>query len=170
MATANKTATTNITLPSDREILITREFDAPRETVFKAMTDPDLIPRWWGPEKYPTRVDKMEVRPGGKWRFLSRGEDGTETGFRGEYREVLAPERIVQTFEWEPMAGHISVETAEFTEQDERTLLTSRTVFASKEDRDWMIQSGMENGLRETHDRFTELLAELRAEAETPAR
>ena len=161
MATANKTGTTKVTLPSDREILITREFDAPRDVVFKAMTDPDLIPRWWGPRKYPTRVDKMDVRPGGTWRFLSRGPDGTETGFRGEYREIVPPERIVQTFEWEPMAGHISVETAEFTEHDGRTLLTTRSVFASKEDRDGMIQSGMEDGLRETHDRLAALLAEI---------
>lgn len=163
MATANKTAGTTVTLPSDLEILITREFDAPRDVVFKAMTNPDLIPRWWGPRKYTTVVDKMDVRPGGAWRFIMREPDGTETGFRGEYREIVAPERIVQTFEWEPMAGHISVETAIFTERDGRTLLTNRTVFASKEDRDGMIQSGMEKGLRETHDRFAELLPELRA-------
>ena len=169
MATASS-ATTKVTLPSDREILITREFDAPRDLVFKAMTDPDLIPRWWGPRKDTTVVDKMDVRPGGAWRFIVREPDGTEYGFRGEYREVVAPERIVQTFEWEPMAGHISVETAEFTERDGRTLLTNRTVFASKEDRDGMIQSGMEKGLRETHDRFAELLAELRAAGRTSAR
>jgi len=156
-------ATTKVTLPSDTEILITREFDAPRALVFKAMTDPDLIPRWWGPRKYQTTVDKMDVRPGGAWRFIVREPDGRETGFRGEYREIVAPERIVQTFEWEPMAGHISIETATFTEHNGRTLLTNRTQFSSKEDRDGMIQSGMEGGLRETHDRFAELLVELRA-------
>jgi uncharacterized protein YndB with AHSA1/START domain len=150
-----------VTLPSDTEILITREFDAPREVVFKAMTDPNLIPRWWGPRRYTTRVDKMDVRPGGAWRFIHGMPDGTETGFRGEYREIVPNERIVQTFEWEPMAGHISVETATFTEIDGRTLLTTRTRFGSKEDRDGMIQSGMEKGLRETHDRFAELLADL---------
>jgi uncharacterized protein YndB with AHSA1/START domain len=160
MATASS-ATTKVTLPSDTEILITREFDAPRDVVFKAMTDPDLIPRWWGPRGYTTVVDKMDVRPGGAWRFMVREPDGRETGFRGEYREIIAPERIVQTFEWEPMAGHISLEIAEFTESDGRTLLTNRTQFSSKEDRDGMIESGMEKGLRETHDRFAELLAEL---------
>lgn len=170
MATANKMGTTKVTLPSDLEILITREFDAPRDVVFKAMTDPDLIPRWWGPRKDTTRVDKMDVRPGGAWRFIVRDPDGNESGFRGEYREIVAPERIVQTFEWEPMAGHISVETAEFTEHDGRTLLTNRTLFASKEDRDGMIQSGMEGGLRETHDRFAELLAELPDAARSSAR
>jgi uncharacterized protein YndB with AHSA1/START domain len=89
--------------------------------------------------------------------------DGTTSGFRGEYRDVVAPERIVQTFEWEPMAGHISVETATLTERDGRTLLTVRSKFSSKEERDGMVASGMEAGLRETHDRFSELLAELRA-------
>ena len=138
-------ATTKVSLPSDTEILITREFDAPRDLVFKAMTDPNLIPRWWGPRNQTTTVDKMDVRPGGRWRFVMGAPDGTTSGFRGEYREVVAPERIVQTFEWEPMAGHISVETATLTE------------------RDGMVASGMEAGLRETHDRFSELLAELRA-------
>jgi len=170
MAMASSTGTTKVTLPSDREILITREFDAPRELVFKAMTDPNLIPRWWGPRRYTTTVDKMDVRPGGAWRFIMREPDGRESGFRGEYREVVAPERIVQTFEWEPMAGHISVDTATFTERDGRTLLTVRSLFASKEDRDGMIQSGMEKGLAETHDRFAELLAELREEARSGAR
>jgi uncharacterized protein YndB with AHSA1/START domain len=160
---AASSAKTKVTLPSDLEILITREFDAPRDVVFKAMTDPRLIPQWWGPRKYETIVDKMDVRPGGAWRFINRGPDGEESAFRGEYREIKAPERIVQTFEWEPMAGHISVETAEFTERDGRTLLTTRTKFASKEDRDGMIQSGMESGLAETHDRFAELLVKLAA-------
>ena len=168
MAMARSTAT-KITLPSDREILITREFDAPRDLVFKAMTDPDLIPRWWGPRAYPTVVDKMDVRPGGAWRFVNRTPDGTEHGFRGEYREVVPSERVVWTFEYEPMAGHISVETATFAERDGRTVLTVRSVFSSKEDRDGMIQSGMEKGLVETHDRFAELLVELRAAAHSSA-
>jgi uncharacterized protein YndB with AHSA1/START domain len=151
-----------VTLPSDREIEMTRTLDAPRELVFKTMLDPDLIPRWWGPRAYTTTVDKMDVRPGGAWRYVVREPDGREYGFRGEYREVVAPERIVQTFEWEPMPGHISVDTATFTERDGRTLITTRSLFASKEDRDGMVASGMEKGLRETHDRFSELLVELR--------
>jgi uncharacterized protein YndB with AHSA1/START domain len=167
---AANSAKTKVTLPSDREILITREFDAPRDLVFKAMSDPALIPQWWGPRKYETIVDKMDVRQGGSWRFINRLPDGTEFAFRGEYREIVPPERIVQTFEFEPMPGHISVETATFTERDGRTLLTARSVFASKEDRDGMIESGMETGLAETHDRFAELLAELRSEAESSAR
>jgi len=158
-----------VTLPTDLEILITREFDAPRGVVYKAMTDPKLIPRWWGPRRSTTSVDKMEVRPGGSWRFVNRSADGSETGFRGQYREVIPGEKIVQTFEWEPMAGHISVETATFAERDGRTVLTVRSVFSSKEDRDGMIQSGMEKGLVETHDRFAELLVELRAAAHSSA-
>jgi uncharacterized protein YndB with AHSA1/START domain len=162
---AASSATTKVTLPSDTEILITREFDAPRALVFKAMCDPALIPQWWGPRKYETIVDKMDVRPGGSWRFINRGADGTEFAFRGEYREIVPPERIVQTFEFEPWAGHISIETATFTEQNGRTLLTNHTRYASKEDRDGMIESGMESGLRETHDRFAELLVELKTKA-----
>ena len=157
MATATKYETM-VTLPSDTEILITREFDAPREVVFKAMTDPALIARWWGPRRFETIVEQMDVRPGGTWRFIHHGPDG-DHAFRGEYREVVPPERIVQTFEYEPMAGHISVETATFTERNGRTLLTVRSIFSSKADRDATIQSGMESGLRETHDRFAELLA-----------
>jgi uncharacterized protein YndB with AHSA1/START domain len=168
MATANSTL--KVTLPTDREILTTREFDAPRDVVFKAMTNPDLISRWWGPRRYTTTVDKMDVRPGGAWRFIMREPDGRETGFRGEYREVVPPERIVQTFEWEPMAGHVSVETATLTERDGRTLLTVRSLFSSKEDRDGMIESGMEKGQAETYDRFAEVLAELRSADRSPAR
>ena len=161
MATASKFET-KIALPSDRTILITREFDAPRELVFKAMTDPTLVVRWWGPRKYETIVDTMDVRPGGRWRMRNRGSDGSEYAFRGEFREIVPPERIVQTFEYEPMAGHISVETATLSERDGRTVLTVRTEFSSKEDRDGMIQSGMESGLKESYERLDELLAEPR--------
>src|SRR5207302_212175 len=124
--------------------------------------------RWWGPRADTTEVDQMDVRPGGKWRFINRTPDGTAHGFRGEYREIVPRERIVQTFEYEPMPGHVFVETATFTEHEGRTLLTIRSVAPSKEDRDGMIGSGMEKGLAETHDRFAELLVELRA-ARKPA-
>jgi uncharacterized protein YndB with AHSA1/START domain len=162
MATTRKFEMT-ITVLSDTELQLTREFDAPREVVFKAMTDPKLLARWWGPRRYETIVDTMEVRPGGSWRMRNRGADGGEHAFRGEFREVTPPERIVWTFEYEPMAGHISVETVTLTERDGRTLLTVRHQFASKEDRDWMLQSGMESGARETYERLDELLAELGA-------
>jgi uncharacterized protein YndB with AHSA1/START domain len=153
-------ATTKVTLPSDLEILVTREFDAPRDVVYKTMTDPKLIPQWWGPRRDTITVDKMEVRPGGKWRFVATQPDGTTYAFRGEYRELTPAEKIVQTFEFEPMAGHISVETATLTDlPGGRTLFTTRSAFTSKEDRDGMIESGMESGLRETYDRLDEVLA-----------
>src|SRR3989442_10606345 len=117
MATASSFST-KVTLPSDKEILITREFDAPRDLVFKAMTDPDLIPRWWGPRAYTTEVDQMDVRPGGKWRFINRTPDGTAHGFRGEDREIVPPERIVPTLEHEPTPRPVFVETPAFPEHE----------------------------------------------------
>jgi uncharacterized protein YndB with AHSA1/START domain len=156
-------ATTKVTLPSDLEILVTREFDAPRDVVYKTMTDPKLIPQWWGPRRDAITVDKMEVRPGGKWRFVATQPDGTTYAFRGEYRELIPGEKIVQTFEFEPMAGHISVEAGTLTDlPGGRTLFTTRSVFTSKEDRDGMVQSGLESGLRETYDRLDEVLAGLK--------
>jgi uncharacterized protein YndB with AHSA1/START domain len=161
--TTKSSASTKVTLPSDLEILVTREFDAPRDVVYKTMTDPKLIPQWWGPRRDATTVDKMEVRPGGKWRFVATPPDGSKYAFRGEYRELIPGEKIVQTFEFEPMAGHISVETATLTDlPGGRTLFTTRSVFTSKEDRDAMVQSGMESGLRETYDRLDEVLASLK--------
>ena len=167
MATASKHEM-KVTVLSDTEIQITREFDAPRDIVFKAMTDPTLLSRWWGPRRYKTVVDAMDVRVGGKWRMRNIAADGGEHAFRGEFREVVPSERLVWTFEYEPVAGHISVETMTLTERDGRTLLTVRDVFASKEDRDGMLQSGMEEGARETYERLDELLAEL--ETSKPSR
>jgi len=164
MATASKYEMT-ITVLSDTEIQITREFDAPREIVFKAMTDPALLAKWWGPRRYKTVVDQLDVRPGGKWRMRNVGADGGEHAFRGEFREVTPPERIVWTFEYEPVAGHISVETMTLTEREGRTLLVAHDRFASKEDRDGMLQSGMESGARETYERLDEVLRELRSAA-----
>ena len=161
MATASKSEM-QLKRLSDTELQITREFDAPREIVFKAMTDPALVARWWGPRRYKTVVDRMEVKPGGKWRMRNIAADGGEHAFRGEYREVTPPERVVWTFEYEPLPGHISVETMTLTERDGRTLLTVRSVFSSKEDLEGMVQSGMESGARESYERLEELLAELK--------
>jgi uncharacterized protein YndB with AHSA1/START domain len=151
-----------VTTPTDREIKIVREFDAPRDRVFAAMTDPDLIPEWFGPRGTTTIVDEMDVRTGGRWRFLTRGPDGSESAFRGAYREVTPPERIVQTFEWEPMAGHVSVETAVFEDLGERTRITTTSIFHTTEERDGMLGSGMEGGMNETYERLDELLARSR--------
>jgi uncharacterized protein YndB with AHSA1/START domain len=110
-----------------------------------------------------TVVDVMDVRPGGSWRFVMSRADGRETGFRGTYREVTPPERIVQTFEWEGMPGHISVETAEFEDLGDRTRVVTTSIFHTTEERDGMLASGMEGGLNETYARLDELLERLTA-------
>jgi uncharacterized protein YndB with AHSA1/START domain len=151
----------NLSLPSDREIVMSRVFDAPRELVYRAHTDPSLIPKWWGQRDTTTIVDTMDVRPGGAWRFVQKSLDGTEFAFRGEYREVVPPERLAYTFEFEGMPGKILVETIAFEERDGKTTLTSRSVFDSKEDRNGMLESGMESGAIESWNRLAELLATL---------
>ncbi|HEX8156714.1 MAG TPA: SRPBCC family protein [Solirubrobacteraceae bacterium] len=150
---------TTITTPTDREIHIERVFDAPRDKVFAIFTDPQLIPQWWGPRDMTTAVDQMDVRSGGSWRFITHSCDGSQTAFRGTYREVTPPERIVQTFEWEGMPGHVSVETAIFEDLGDRTKLTTTSIFHTPEERDGMLSSGMERGLNETYARLDELLA-----------
>jgi uncharacterized protein YndB with AHSA1/START domain len=156
--------TTQVTTPAEREIRIEREFDAPRDRVFAVYTDPELIPEWWGPRGTTTIVDKMDVRSGGDWRFIMRDSDGSESGFRGTYREVSPPDRIVQTFEWEGMPGYVSVETATFEAVGDRTRVITTSVFHTVEERDGMLQSGMESGLNETYARLDELLARLLAD------
>jgi uncharacterized protein YndB with AHSA1/START domain len=148
-----------VTTPTEREIRIERVFDAPRDRVFAAMTDPKLIPEWWGPRSTKATVEEMDVRTGGRWRFLVYDSDGTETAFYGGYREVTAPERIVQTFEWAGMPGYVSVETAEFEDLGDQTRVITTSVFHFTEDRDGMMASGMEGGMQETYQRLDEVLA-----------
>jgi uncharacterized protein YndB with AHSA1/START domain len=150
-----------LTTPTDREIHVERVFDAPRDQVFAAFTDPKLIPEWWGPRGTTAVVEQMDVRPGGSWRFVIRNSDGSDDAFRGTYREVTPPERIVQTFEWEGMPGHVSVETATFEELGDRTKVTTTSLFHTTEERDGMLGSGMEGGMNETYARLDELLARL---------
>jgi uncharacterized protein YndB with AHSA1/START domain len=159
MAGKNKTIVT--AEPGKQEMIITREFDAPRELVFKAFTDPELVPQWWGPRRLSTLVDKMDVRPGGLWRFINQDPDGNEYGFHGVYHEVSAPERIIDTFEFEelPEAGHVCLETLTLEAlPGGRTRLTAQSVFQSVADRDGALQSGMEEGLNDSYARLTELL------------
>ncbi len=152
-----------VRLPSDREIVMTRVFNAPRALVFKAHVDPTLIPQWWGLRDNTTIVDKMDVRPGGVWRLVQRRVDGSEEGFHGEFREVVPPERFTWTFEWEGMPGHVGVETYTFEEHAGKTTLTATSVFNTLEERDGVIASGMEAGANESADRLEELLARLQA-------
>jgi uncharacterized protein YndB with AHSA1/START domain len=148
-----------VTTPSEREIHVERVFDAPRDRVFAIYTDPRLIPEWWGPRGTTTIVEEMEPTTGGKWRFVMRNPDGSETGFGGVYREVTPPERIVQTFEWDGMPGYPSLETAVFEDLGEQTKVASTSVFYATEERDGMLASGMERGMNETFERLDELLA-----------
>jgi uncharacterized protein YndB with AHSA1/START domain len=126
--------------PGTHEIVITRSFDAPRDQVFKAFTEP-------------------EARPGGRWRFVSRDGNGGEDAFHGVYHDAVAPERIVYTFEYEGMPGHVLLETITFEERDGRTLMTDSSVFQSVADRDGMLASGMESGAAESMDQLDEYLA-----------
>ncbi|HJQ96350.1 MAG TPA: SRPBCC family protein [Acidimicrobiia bacterium] len=156
--------TTLVTTPAPTEIVTERIFDAPRQLVFETYIDPLYIPEFWGPRNTTTVVDKMDVRPGGQWRFVHDPGTDQETAFRGEYLDVNPPESISQTFEWEGLPGHILTETAYFEDLgDGRTKLRTLSIFDSVEDRDGMIASGMESGLRELHDRFAEVLARLNA-------
>ncbi len=148
--------------PGKREVTFIRVFDAPRELVWKACTDPALIPQWWGPKGYTTTVDKVDVQPGGEWRFIQRGPGGGESAFRGIYKTVTPPERLVYTFEWEGMLGHTMLETAVFEELDGRTKMTVTDEFQTVEERDEALLTGMEVGAIESGDRFAELLKTLK--------
>lgn len=145
----------------DRELVLTREFDAPRALVFEAFTKAEHIVNWWGPRRYATVVERLDLRPGGKWRFINREANGTEHGFRGEFREVMPPERLVWTFEYEGFPGHISVETATFEERNGKTLLTARAVYSTPEDLLAILQTDMAEGAAESYDRLEELLGKL---------
>ncbi len=154
--TQQQPGTTGITTPGDREIRVERVFDAPRERVYAAFNDPALIPEWWGPE--PVRVDAMDVRPGGTWRYVSTTAVGAESGFRGTYREVTPPQRIVRTFEWEGMPGHVLVESAQFEDVGGRTRVVTTLLFHTTEERDGMIAAGMARGLNASYARLDDLL------------
>ena len=151
----------DVTIDHDnRQLVITRVFDAPRELVFKTYTDPELIPQWWGVGGQTT-VDVMDVRPGGRWRYVQRDAEGNEQGFRGEYRDVTPPERLSYTFEWEGMPGHIILETLVFDEQDGKTTIINTSRYDTLEDLEGMLQTGAEQGAAITWDRLAEVLKRL---------
>ena len=147
--------------PGSLEIVITMTFNAPRELVFKAYTDPALIPQWWGPRYLTTAIDALEARPGGRWRFVQTAPDGGVHAFHGVFHEVSAPERIVQTFEYEGFPGHVSLDTATFEDLGGRTRVIAQSVFQTLEARDGMAASGMEIGINEGYERMNELIAAL---------
>jgi uncharacterized protein YndB with AHSA1/START domain len=155
-----KNKTTIKAEPGKQELFITREFDAPRELVFKAHTDPNLFVQWIGPRGLTTTLDAFEPMSGGKWRFIQKDKDGSEFGFHGVFHEV-SPERVIQTFEFEglPESGHAVLETMTLESlPNNRTKLTTQSVFRSVSDRDGMIQSGMEHGVNEGFERLDEIL------------
>jgi uncharacterized protein YndB with AHSA1/START domain len=150
--------------PGKQEFFLTREFDAPREMVFKAFTDPNLYQQWLGPRRLKMKLEKFEPRTGGSWRYIHTDENGNEDGFHGVYHEVTEPSRLIDTFEYEglPETGHVSLETATFEElSGGRTRLTVHSVFQSVAERDGMVQSGMEEGVNESFDRLEELLKKM---------
>jgi uncharacterized protein YndB with AHSA1/START domain len=152
-----------VTTPSDTEIRMTREFDAPRELVFEAHTSCEHMQNWWGPRKYKIADCEIDFRPGGTWRVVHQAP-GEEHVFSGEYREIVPPEKITRTFEWGGAPGHVSVETLTLEEQDGKTRVTAISVFDSVEDRDGMMAGGaMEEGAAETYDRLDEYLEVLKA-------
>ncbi len=148
--------------PGKQEIFITREFDAPRELVFKAHTDPKLYTQWLGPRELTMTLEKFEPRDGGSYRYIHEDQAGNKYAFHGVNHEVLAPERIIGTFEFEglPEKGHVILGTLKFESlPGGRTRLTSQSVFQSVADRDGMLRSGMERGVNEGYERLDELLA-----------
>lgn len=153
------TNASSMTIISDIEIAMSRVFDAPRDLVFQAYTTPEMVAQWWGQRASTTTVDALDLRPGGQWRFVQREADGTEYAFRGEYREITPPERLVNTFEFEMMPGHVIVDTVTFEDVEGKTRVTATSLFQSVEDRDGMLASGMEGGANESWDQLAELLA-----------
>lgn len=149
-----------ITTPTEREIRIERIFDAPRERVWRAFTDPKLVAQWWG-RGNKLVVERMEVERGGHWRFVEHSPEGVH-GFEGRYREVTPMDRLVHTFEWDGMPGHVVVETATFEDLgDGRTRVVNTSLFHTTEERDGMLQSGMEQGLEQSYAALDRLLAGL---------
>ncbi len=147
--------------PGRQEITFTRVLDAPRELVFEAYTDSNVLSKWLGPKHLTMTVAESNPTRGGVWRFVHRGPDGNEYVFRGVYHDVAPPERIVRTFEFEGMPGHVSLETATFHEQGGKTTVVGKSVFQTVADRDGQLASGMEKGLAESMDRLADLLRSL---------
>jgi uncharacterized protein YndB with AHSA1/START domain len=159
---AVSSGTAKVTLPADDQILITREFDAPKHLVFKAFTTPELVRRWWHANRGEMTVAEIDLREGGKWRYVMVAEGGFEVGFHGEYREIVPNERLVSTEIFEGMPDAEAVNTMTLTEADGRTTLEILVQHASKEHRDAHIESGMEAGMQDAMDLLEEVAVSLR--------
>jgi uncharacterized protein YndB with AHSA1/START domain len=140
---------------------ITREFDAPRDLVFKAYTEPDLLVQWLGPRKYTMTIDKYDLRDGGQWRYVHSDDEGNAWGFHGVFHGDQTPDGMLQTFEFEGAPGHVSLEKLVLEERDGKTVVRNHAVYQSIEARDAMVDSGMEEGMNDGFDRLDDLLARL---------
>ena len=166
--TVTSSGTATLTLPTDEQILITTEFDAPKHLVYKAFTTPELVKRWWHAKRGEMTVCEIDLRVGGKWRYAMVTDDGFEVGFHGEYREVVPNERVVSTEIYEGLPEGVSdeegatVNTATFAEEDGRTTLTILVQASNRTSRDAIIESGMEDGLQDALDLLEQVAISLR--------
>ena len=159
-AATDATRKATVTTPTDRTIRIERVFEAPRERVWQAFTDPELVAQWWGRGNRLV-IERLEVERGGRWRFVEHAPDGVH-GFEGRFREVTPPSRLVQTFEWDGMPGYVVLESIELEEAGRgRTKVVNVSQFFSTEERDGMLHSGMEEGLNQSYEALDRLLARL---------
>lgn len=149
--------------PGSPLLTITRDFDAPRDLVFRAYTEPDLLAQWLGPRGLTTVVERYDVRDGGRWRYVQTSPDGGTHAFHGVFHGDPSPEAIVQTFEYEGAPGHVQLDIVTLTSRDGKTHVRAVGAFTCVEDRDAMIAAGMEHGVREGDERLAELLAKLQA-------
>jgi uncharacterized protein YndB with AHSA1/START domain len=161
MAVASS-GTAKVTLPTDEQILITREFDAPRHLVYRAWTTPELVRQWWSGKRGEMTVCEIDLRVGGSWRYVMNTSDGQEVGFHGEFRELVPNERIVNTEVYDPMPGDSVLNFVTFSEADGRTTLELLTECGSREVRDAIIDSGMEGGMQEGMDLLEQVAIGLR--------
>jgi uncharacterized protein YndB with AHSA1/START domain len=166
MTAMTSTGTAKVTLPTDEQILITREFDAPKELVYEAWTTPELVRRWWCGERGEMTVCEIDLRVGGKWRYAMIANQGFEVAFHGEYREIVPNERLVSTEAYEGIPDadeHAALNTLTLTEVDGRTTLEVLVEHPTKQGRDMHIESGMEGGMQEAMDRLEQVAVSLRA-------
>jgi uncharacterized protein YndB with AHSA1/START domain len=160
-ATKEITRPATVTTPTDRTIRVERIFDAPRERVWRAFTEPELVAQWWGRGNRLV-IERLEVERGGHWRFVEHSDEGVH-GFEGRFREVTPPERLVQTFEWDGMPGYTVLETVELQDLgDGRTRVVNTSLFYTTEERDGMLASGMEGGLNESYAALDRVLVSMR--------
>lgn len=149
--------------PGVPQVFTSREFDAPRELLYRAFTEPDLLEQWLGPRRLTMTVEKFDLRDGGTWRYIHSDDDGNAFGFHGVFHGEPSPDGMVQTFEFEGAPGHVSMDTLTFEEHDGGTTVRTNSVFQTVEARDAMVRSGMADGMSQGYERLDELLAKLAA-------